>query len=917
MSDTPIPPDSVPGAGSVPGPDTAPTAGAYPASPYTVYGAAPSVAPASPTAAPPPTALGAAAAPTQPAVPGVVNAALRPLTRGPALATVGLTALVVLGTALVSAALLLAGLSMTGEEDLSVSASMLPVMMGFSLSGRLQMAAAAFGVSFAAGVTLLPLGTLVAVAVGVFILARRRTAVDLSAGPLGVVALRAGVESAAVAVVACLLTGLGSFRLGDVDGTTFKTSVGWILFTVWVIVFGALLLARAGSLLAARMPAGLRQVLRELGALVAIVGVGLGAISVVGCVLGALVNDAVALIPVIPVLAGNLIIYLLTLGTFGAITGSGSALGAEMGMDDIPELSGGVFAWTALGPWAVLLFIAMVLVTGAAAARIGVRRQRLAAADLGRAWQLPVVAFVLGLVVLHLLVPVRVSVAFLGPRASASAGPAWWSSLTLTVFVVAVSVLAEVLPAWMYANTGGLLRLCAGARPVDDWIAGRTQPAPPVATPSPLAATTTQPPAAASAPSASPAGYGVAAEPAATTAPGPAPTAGTTASAPLPPDSAGTSAPPAVAGTPAPAYAVSAESAAAPLSADTAAVAPPPPLPEPKPMTAAARRRMKLIAGVVLACVVVVGAGAIAVHVLNARRGPEGVVESYLGLIADGHAVEATAMVDPGVPNDQRLLLTDEVLGAATSRIEVVDVKAPADTDTSDGDSVTVTATLSLDGERFEVPITVRAGDKEYGLLNTWEVETSLIQPVTLYSSSLDAVTVGGTEIALEDSEYYAATTTQYVYYGVYGLGVGADVSDYLDPDTTSMAIKPVYASEVAVEGEATETLENLVLDAVNAKASDCVTPPGNMDEVCPYALQSTELDSLKVTAEATEVTVDGDSFKSGSITFTTRDNPTSWNKNPKDKDWNYTFSGTIEWPEDGDDEPTVTVTDSYVYYGY
>lgn len=853
MSDTPIPPDSVPGA------DTAPTTGAYPASPYPDYGAAPPAAPPSPTAAPPPTALGATAAPTQPAVPGVVNAALRPLTRGPALATVGLTALVVLGTALVSAALLLAGLSMTGEEDLSVSASMLPVMMGFSLSGQLQMAAAAFGVSFAAGITLLPLGTLVAVAVGVFILARRRTATDLSAGPLGAVALRAGVESAAVAVVACLLTGLGSFRLGDADGTTFKTSVGWILFTVWVIVFGALLLARAGSLLAARMPAGLRQVLRELGALVAVVGVGLGAIGVVGCVLGALANDAVALIPVIPVLVGNLIIYLLTLGTFGAITGSGSALGAEMGMDDIPELSGGVFAWTALGPWAVLLFIATVLVAGAAAARIGVRRQRLAAADLGRAWQLPVVAFGLCLVVLHLLVPVRVSVAFLGPRAAASAGPAWWSSLTLTVFVVAVSVLAEVLPAWMYANTGGLLRLCAGARPVDDWIAGRAQPVPPVATPSPLAATTTQPPA----------------------------------------------------------YAVSAESAAAPLSADTAAVAPPPPLPEPKPMTAAARRRMKLIAGVVLACVVVVGAGAIAVHVLNSRRGPEGVVESYLGLIADGHAAEATAMVDPGVPNDQRLLLTDEVLGAATSRIEVVDVKAPADTDTSDGDSVTVTATLSLDGERFEVPITVRAGDKEYGLLNTWEVETSLIQPVTLYSSSLDAVTVGGTEIALEDSEYYAATTTQYVYYGVYGLGVGADVSDYLEPDTTSMAIKPVYASEVAVEGEATETLENLVLDAVNAQATDCVTPPGNMDEVCPYALQSTELDSLKVTAEATEVTVDGDSFKSGSITFTTRNNPTSWNKNPKDQDWSYTFSGTIEWPEDSDDEPTITVTDSYVYYGY
>ncbi|WP_136314054.1 hypothetical protein [Actinomyces procaprae] len=145
-----------------------------------------------------------------------------------------------------------------------------------------------------------------------------------------------------------------------------------------------------------------------------------------------------------------------------------------------------------------------------------------------------------------------------------------------------------------------------------------------------------------------------------------------------------------------------------------------------------------------------------------------------------------------------------------------------------------VTAELSLDGERFEVPLAVRAGDKDFGLLNNWESGTPLIRAITLQSDSLDTVTCGGTEVTLEDADYMGASATQYVYFGVYALGVDETKPDYLEPDTDSVTVGGSSGTTVEVEAEATETLNNLVLDAVNAPATACVTPPGNRTGVNP-----------------------------------------------------------------------------------
>lgn len=852
--------------------------------------------------------------PTIPAAPSPVAATMRALMRRPALTTVGLTLVVVFGVALVSAMLLMTSLESLGQHNVPTSFGLFLVAVGFSLGGRLQATAApelldsGLHASANAALTVLPLGTLLAIAIGVFLLARRRAHVDESAAPLGPTALRAAVESAAAALVACLLTALGSYDPVGTGDVVVRASAASSLLVIWVIVFATLMLGRAGVQLSSRVPAWLHQALRELGALAVAIGVVLGVFTVVGGMLVAFKNDAGGAAVLLPILVGNLIVYALTLGTLGGIAASVAAFLQVIDFGDSPDLAGTISAGDIMGTWSILLYLAVLVAVVAGAARVGVRRQRLASADLGRTWQMPVAALVVGLIVLHLLAPVRASGRLLGQQVSASVGPVWWSSLTLTVFALTVSVLAEVLPTWLYANAHGLLRLCAGSRAVEYWVTGQPQPAQQYMVPA-----QSNPYAVPTQPAMAPPGSAI--------PPAPAPTAGgapgSYAAQPY-----ATSTPTAAHAAPAPpaAYAPSApgtSAAPAPAAMPTSvAGAPAPVLPAPQPMDPAARRRLKRVAGVVVACLVLIGAGIIAVHVLNSRRGPEQAVESYLGLIADGHAAAATAMVDPGVPNNQRLLLTDDVLGAATSRIQVVDVRASsdADADLSDSDSVTVDATLSLDGERLEVPISVKQGDKEYGVLNTWEVGTPLIREVTLSSYSLGAVTVGGTQVPLETSEYEGASATQYVYFGIYDVGVDPETSEYFTADTTTLNVSSSSVGELRVEGTPTEALNTLVLDAVNAQASDCVTPPGNLDEVCPSPLQSTRLDSLEVSQEATEATVDGTSFESGPVTFTTRDSPSDWNEDPDPEDWEYTFYGSIELP-DGGGEPTITITGASIYW--
>ena len=341
--------------------------------------------------------------------------------------------------------------------------------------------------------------------------------------------------------------------------------------------------------------------------------------------------------------------------------------------------------------------------------------------------------------------------------------------------------------------------------------------------------------------------------------------------------------------------------------------APPPP---PSPMSSATRRQLKVGLGALALVLVLVIAGIAVVSLLNSRRTPEKEVSAYLALIADGHAEDANKMVDPGASHDESLLLTDEALGAATSRITAVKVE-DADVD-GDDDSALVTATFRLDGERFEHTFSLNRGDKEYGLLDNWEIEDPLVNKVELTSSTFDSLTIGGQEVSLDNSEYTSShETLQYVYFGVYDIAAGSSRSKYLTPDATSLQVdsaervsssKGAPDQTVTVSASPTQALKDLVLNKVKQETTDCTTPPNNMDSECPSAVQSRQISKMEVTTEASEVTIDSSAttFTSGKIVITTTKNST-YGGTPSTDTSRFKFEGDIDW-DAGQEEPTVTV---------
>ena len=164
------------------------------------------------------------------------------------------------------------------------------------------------------------------------------------------------------------------------------------------------------------------------------------------------------------------------------------------------------------------------------------------------------------------------------------------------------------------------------------------------------------------------------------------------------------------------------------------------------PMSDASHRRIKRIVVGAVALVAVVIVGTIALTVANWTSTPEAKVRQYLDLLADGKASAATAMVDPGLPDDQRGFLSDKVMASASARIEVEDVTVD---DEENSKERVVTATMRLDGERFSRSFRVSEGKKTFGLLPNWKIENAMIDRVFVEPRKVTHFSIGGEKMSV------------------------------------------------------------------------------------------------------------------------------------------------------------------------
>ena len=292
------------------------------------------------------------------------------------------------------------------------------------------------------------------------------------------------------------------------------------------------------------------------------------------------------------------------------------------------------------------------------------------------------------------------------------------------------------------------------------------------------------------------------------------------------------------------------------------------------PVSPRAKKRVKLIGALVGVLVVLVIAGVVAIKVVNSSRTPEAEVRRYLDLLASGQASAATAMVDPGVNNDQRTFLTDDVMASASSLLVIEDVVA----DKNEGsDTRTVTATMQVNGERFTHAFRVTSGQATMGILDNWKIRDSLAVPVTVDGDGIDQFSVGDTKASIDKASFYMEGRSFLFYPGAYNFTPVAP-NEYVD--TTPVAVSVLDdvrtaggdgRSDVTFKATYNDKLEAAALEAAQALVESCGTYPGNQGDDCSSLIQGDHVTAISIKEMPTSLdsySFDPTSF-SGGVTYT------------------------------------------------
>ena len=330
-------------------------------------------------------------------------------------------------------------------------------------------------------------------------------------------------------------------------------------------------------------------------------------------------------------------------------------------------------------------------------------------------------------------------------------------------------------------------------------------------------------------------------------------------------------------------------------------------------------KNAKISLAAALAVVLVVIIGVVGVNVINSGRTAEETVRNYAQLIADGKYDEANKVVDPGVKNNMRMLLTDKAHDGVKSAVKVESVTQK---DTGEKSKLSyVEVVLRINGERSSYYVSVKQGDNEYGVLKTWKIMSPLLTTAMNFParSEVKGYKVGSVNLTVPAPQEGAAPMFFPMYPGVYNVEVQASNPEYVK---TSLNKKQIvvgtdggsgdgkYLSQsysgLGVKVEPTDKLKSWALDKVRDKVKSCASSSGtNMDQYCPYQVQRDDLEVLEVKSLPTSL----DTFEystynnkikvqgTGTITYKRKDSAYFTNER---RDLEYEVTGYIDFDEKG-----------------
>ena len=265
-------------------------------------------------------------------------------------------------------------------------------------------------------------------------------------------------------------------------------------------------------------------------------------------------------------------------------------------------------------------------------------------------------------------------------------------------------------------------------------------------------------------------------------------------------------------------------------------------------------KRAKLCLAAALAVVLALIVGVVSVRAINSERTertPEAAVREYVQLISDGKYDEASKLVDPGVNDDQRRLLTDKAYSGIKGAVKINSIFMKSGGETS----AEVYVNLQVKDKTADQVLDLEKGGTGRPA-NEWKILTPLVTHliITPGSGFFGSYKIGS---AVINSNLANNGLFDYlVYPGVYTIEVQSANPEYF---TAAMSGKQFtvackdskYLNDsstvVGANVEATEKLKNWALTKFHEKAKVCASFSNQSDDACPFELRRRDLDKIEV----------------------------------------------------------------------
>lgn len=779
--------------------------------------------------------------------------------------------------------------------------SLLGPLAGMALGGKAELTAS-YSSMRAGGATLriLPsIGHLV-IFIAIALLAKFRRAGEIIPVDIAAVAARAGIEAFGVAVVSMVVFLIASV---DSEGAHIAADPFAVFFNTLVLVFLALVVGRFATYKHLLVTGRSSIVYQGIFDAVVIFVVSIAVCFLFGAVVLMLEDAKPALALAMPLNLGVIGAGLAALGYIDrGLNGSGKWGGSSHGLGDMSAFDGG-----AISLMLVALVVMFILATVAVAV---LRRPNYGPVRwLYIAYAAPT-ALVLWGYSIYAYARFSLNMDALGYGGKGNVGLSPVTVLNLVIYTALVSLAAEFAPRYLrnlrfrpvLVPVAGAAAMAAGTTPAVAGVPGAVPAVPgavPVAGSAPVV-TGSMP---AVAPSAATGSVPVT-NPAAVAMP----TANVASDQQLP-----------LTGSAGAASGATAYSAPGVASAPASGQMNPYTTTYPRAPRKPLSKNAKISLAAALAVVLVVIIGVVGVNVINSGRTAEETVRNYAQLIADGKYDEANKVVDPGVENNRRILLTDKAHDGVKNAVKVESVTQK---DTGEKSKLSyVEVVLRINGERSSYYVSVKQGDNEYGVLKTWKIMSPLLTSAINFPArgEVKGYKIGSVDLTVPAPQEGAAPMFFPMYPGVYNVEVQGSNPQYAK---TSLNKKQVVVatdgrsgdgkylshsqSGLEVKVEPTDKLKSWALDQVRDKVKSCASTSGtNMDRDCPFEVRSRDLDVLEVKSLPTSL----DTFEysdydhrirvqgTGTITYKYKDSSyVKWDR----RDVDYEVTGYITFDEKG-----------------